>query len=71
MCIRDSSRRYTLTAKSLDDKTVDLNGVELALGNGDALPELNATATRSGQVTLAPASITFFALEKAGNASCR
>jgi hypothetical protein len=69
--IASPSRRYTLTAKSLDDKTVDLNGVELALGNGDALPELNATATRSGQVTLAPASITFFALEKAGNASCR
>jgi hypothetical protein len=45
--------------------------VELALGSGDTLPELNGTITRPGSLTLAPASITFFALEKAGNASCR
>jgi hypothetical protein len=69
--IASPSKRYTLTAKDLLDKTVDLNGVELALGSGDTLPELNGTITRPGSLTLAPASITFFALEKAGNASCR
>jgi hypothetical protein len=65
------SMRYSLTAKDLLDKTVDLNEAELVLGNDDTLPELKATATRPGQVTLAPASITFLALEKAGNAGCR
>jgi hypothetical protein len=69
--IASPSRSYTLTAKDLLDKTVDLNGTELALGSGDALPDLKATATRAGTVTLAPATITFFALEKAANASCR
>jgi hypothetical protein len=65
------SKRFTLSATNLDDKTVQLNGTDLALGSGDTLPELNGTATRPGQVTLAPATITFFALERAGNASCR
>jgi hypothetical protein len=69
--IASGAQQYTLTAKDLQDKTVDLNGAELALGSGDTLPELKATATRPGQVTLAPASITFFALGKAANASCR
>jgi hypothetical protein len=68
--VASPTKRYTLTAKSLDDKTVELNGIELALGSGDVLPELKATSTRPGKVTLAPATITFLALEKAGNASC-
>jgi hypothetical protein len=65
------SARYTLSAKNLEDKSVELNGVELVLSEGDMLPELKGTATRPGPVTLAPASITFFALEKAGNPACR
>lgn len=69
--IASPSLRYSLTAKNLDDKTIELNGAELALGNDDMLPELKGTETRPGPVTLAPASITFFALEKAGNPACR
>ncbi len=69
--IASQSKRYTLTATDLLEKTVDLNGGELALGSGDTLPELKGIANRAGRVTLAPASITFLALEGAGNASCR
>ena len=63
--IASPSKRFTLAAKTLDSTTVDLNAVELALGSGDMLPELKGAATRPGRVTLAPATITFFALEKA------
>ncbi|MGA3161581.1 MAG: hypothetical protein ABSC77_10215 [Terracidiphilus sp.] len=65
------SERYTLTATELQDTRVQLNGMELQLGAEDALPELKGVATRSGQITFAPASITFLAIPKAGNASCR
>ncbi len=66
-----ASERYTLTAQDLQDRHVKLNGIELQLGAGDSLPELNGLATRAGQVTFAPASITFLAIPKAHNASCR
>jgi len=65
------SERYTLTAKALSDKQVQLNGADLKLGAGDALPELQGLATKPGQVTFAPASVTFLAMPRADNASCR
>jgi hypothetical protein len=65
------AERYTLTAANLTDSTADLNGKPLELGPGDALPALRGTAVHAGTVTLAPASITFLAFPKAGNASCR
>jgi hypothetical protein len=65
------SDRYTLTAQDLQDTHVQLNGVELQLGAGDALPELNAIRTHSGPINFAPASITFLALPKAHNATCQ
>lgn len=66
-----ASERYTLTAGELQDRHVKLNGVELQLGAGDTLPELKGSATQSGQAEFAPASITFLAIPKAHNASCR
>ncbi len=66
-----ASERYTLTAKALLDKQVQLNGADLALGTDDALPQLQGTATKPGQVTFAPASITFLAMPLAHNASCQ
>lgn len=71
LAIPSAAQRYTLTAKDLLDKTVDLNGTELTLGAGDALPPLKGVATSKGSVTLAPASITFLAFPGARNASCR
>ncbi len=66
-----ASDRYTLTAKALMDKQVQLNGVDLALGTDDALPQLNGAATKPGQVIFAPTSITFLAMPSAHNASCQ
>ena len=62
--------RYTLTATKLESKTVALNGTELKLGSGDSLPKLKAQPAGAGQVTFAPASITFLAFPKADNAGC-
>jgi hypothetical protein len=62
---------YTLTAKDLMDKQVQLNDADLKLGADDVLPELTGTATESGKTTFAPASITFLALRMAHNASCQ
>ena len=66
-----ASERYTLTAQDLMRGDVELNGKVLKLGGDDALPELKGTATQSGNVTFAPASITFLAIPKAHNASCQ
>ncbi|MFZ0340567.1 MAG: hypothetical protein WAL45_21260 [Terracidiphilus sp.] len=63
--------RYSLTASTLTNSTVDLNGKRLELGPGDALPVLHGVGVRSGTVTFAPASITFLAFPKAGNAACK
>jgi hypothetical protein len=52
-------------------QTVQLNGAELKLGAGDALPRIKGQSTKAGDVTLAPASITFLVFPKAGNDSCK
>jgi hypothetical protein len=65
------SDRYTLTAKDLLGTSVELNGSELKLGAHDALPKMTGKPARAGEMTLAPASITFLAFPNAGNASCR
>ncbi len=69
--ISGASERYTLTAPNLEDTRVELNGTELKLGSDDSIPQLMGMATHSGQITLPPASITFLAIPKANNASCR
>jgi heparanase 1 len=66
-----AAKRYTLTARDLTDARVELNEKELKLGDDDALPELTGIATRAGNLTFAPASITFLAIPNANNASCR
>jgi hypothetical protein len=63
--------RYTLSATELMSKQVELNGSELKLGEGDALPELKGTKAQSGKITFAPATITFLAVPQAHNASCQ
>jgi len=66
-----ASEAYTLTAKDLMGTSVELNGSELKLGAGDALPQISGKPTKAGPVEFAPASITFLAFPDAGNASCR
>jgi len=58
--------RYTLDGP-LQGGKVKLNGVELALGPGDALPKLSGSPTLAGAVTFAPATISFLALPEARN----
>ena len=65
-----AGERYTLTSRDPLSRTVDLNGNALALV-GDALPPLSAARVSAGEVTLAPASITFLAVPGAGNPACR
>lgn len=71
LAVPTASERYTLSAKELESKQVELNGTELKLGDGDALPELKGTKTHSEKITFAPATITFLALPQAHNVSCQ
>jgi heparanase len=64
------AERYTLTARKIEDTRVQLNGADLALGANDALPELKGTPVAAGNLSLAPASITFLVVPAAGNGSC-
>jgi hypothetical protein len=66
-----ASDRYTLSASQLQSAQVQLNGSELKLGGDDAIPSFAGVSTGSGQVTFAPATITFLAIPNANNASCR
>lgn len=59
--------RYTITAKSLDSTTVELNGRELRAGADGTLPRITGVDVRTGRITLPAASITFIAFPKAAN----
>lgn len=61
---------YSLTASTLTDRNVQLNGTILRLGLNDAMPQLNGHAIVAGNATFAPASITFLALPLANNPGC-
>ena len=68
------AERYTLSppsAQNLKDTHVQLNGTELKLGAGDAVPQLAGAPTQSGKITFAPATISFLAIPAANDASCR
>jgi len=69
--LAQAAERYTLSAPSLDAAIVQLNGSELKLGEDDALPSLTGISTAPGYLTFPPATITFLAMPKANNASCR
>jgi heparanase len=63
--------RYTLTAKQLEDTTVQLNGNTLRLTSRGDLPELNGKSVNAGHVSFAPTSITYLSIANAGNANCQ
>lgn len=71
LAIPVASERYVLSARDLDARSVELNGSPLALGAGDALPAIEGARTDAGEIELAPATITFFAMRSAGNPACR
>jgi len=65
------AERYTLTAKQLQDRSVQLNGKMLQLNSDSNPPEFVGQPTRAGRISFAPASITFLAIPNANNSSCR
>jgi heparanase 1 len=65
------AERYTLTAKQLQDREVQLNGKTLQLNSDGDVPEFVGQPTRSGRISFAPGSITFLATSNASNSSCR
>jgi heparanase 1 len=66
-----ASERYTLTAKQLEDTTVELNGNTLRLTSSGDLPQLNGESVNAGHVIFAPTSITYLSIANAGNANCQ
>jgi heparanase len=70
LSLPESADRYSLSSDDLLSGNVRLNGRALTLA-GDRLPAISAVNVRGGSATLAPASITFFALPSAANAACR
>lgn len=71
LTLPSEANRYTLTAENLTDKTISLNRALLRLGSNDELPALEGSATPAGEVTFAPASITFLAIPLANNEACQ
>ena len=65
-----AAERYTLTAHRLEDPAVQLNGQTLHLTQGGELPQLKGEQTKAGRVSLAPVSITYLAVQNAGNSAC-
>lgn len=66
-----AARSYTLTADTLENHKVKLNGQVLELNRNDRLPALVGAKSRKGTLELSPATITFFAIPQARNADCR
>jgi hypothetical protein len=66
-----ASERYTLTAKKLDDTTVELNGKPLRLTSSGDLPQFEGEPVNAGRVSFGPTSITYLSIANAGNANCQ
>ena len=66
-----ASERYTLTAKKLEDTTVELNGKPLRLTSSGDLPQFEGEPANAGRVSFAPTSITYLSIANAGNANCQ
>jgi hypothetical protein len=64
------AERYTLTAKQLQDGSVELNGKTLQLTGDDDVPQFLGQSTRAGHISFAPTSITFLEITNADNSNC-
>ena len=67
--ISSNAEQFTLTAKEIQDTTVQLNGQALQLGANNELPSFKGQAIKAGEVQLPSASITFITFADAGNQS--
>jgi hypothetical protein len=64
------AERYTLTAKRLQDTSVQLNGKTLQLNRDGDMPQFLGQSTRAGHISFAPTSITFLEIANADNSNC-
>lgn len=71
IALQVEAERYTLTAKQLQDKAVQLNGKTLQWKSDGDVPEFAGQPTRPGRIRFGPESITFLAIPNANNSSCR
>jgi hypothetical protein len=65
------AERYTLTARTLDDGWVRLNGSVLRARKDGTIPQIAGERIPPGRVDIAPESIAFLAVAEAGNGACR
>jgi heparanase len=70
IALSSDAQRYTLTAKQLQDTSVQLNGKTLQLNRDGDLPQFLGQATRAGHISFAPTSITFLEIANADNSNC-
>jgi hypothetical protein len=66
-----ASERYALSAKKLEDTTVELNGKPLRLTSSGDLPQFDGEAVNTGGVSFAPTSISYLSIANAGNVNCQ
>lgn len=62
VAIPKAAEVYTLSADNLRSPVMKLNGRDLALGENDSLPAMEAVIAPAGSLELAPATCTFIAL---------
>jgi hypothetical protein len=65
------AERYTLTARDLDSRTVQLNGHELQATADGKLSGIAGVPARAGRLPLPPASINFLTFPDAANKACQ
>jgi hypothetical protein len=70
IALPSEAERYTLSAKQLQDTTVQLNGKTLELNRDGDLPQFLGQSTRAGRISFAPTSITFLEITNADNSNC-
>jgi hypothetical protein len=70
IALSSDAERYTLTAKQLQDTTVQLNGKTLQLNRDGDMPQFLGQSTRAGHISFAPTSITFLQIANADNSNC-
>ena len=58
------AEQYTLTAKELQSKKIQLNGQELSLTANDQLPVIKGKTIKAGVVQIPPYSITFLTFSR-------
>lgn len=70
LSVRGPIERYTLDAPILQTNQVELNDTPLQLGADDSLPALRPAKYRGNTINLAPTSVNFLVLPRAGNPAC-